>query len=161
MWLLLLLALVSLIKTKEKFSSKPFCVFVVWTLCFLPRAVCNRLHKFDDLLIYSLFWVNIYFPLYMHSLLWSLLTLDMTFVNCNDYFYPAMIVKSLKRMFWLKVLQCWVYLLQEASNLADHDPNPTAEPWRSAIEESVTAYVRDHYPHGVCTVCTNISIVSC
>ncbi|CAH3028010.1 unnamed protein product [Porites evermanni] len=50
------------------------------------------------------------------------------------------------------------HLRKEASNLADHDPNPTAEPWRSAIEESVTAYVRDHYPHGVCTVCTNISI---
>ncbi|KAM7429189.1 F-actin-capping protein [Porites harrisoni] len=44
------------------------------------------------------------------------------------------------------------HLRKEASNLADHDPNPTAEPWRSAIEESVTAYVRDHYPHGVCTV---------
>ncbi|RMX46779.1 hypothetical protein pdam_00021036 [Pocillopora damicornis] len=44
------------------------------------------------------------------------------------------------------------HLRKEASNPSAHSANPTAEAWRAAVEESVTSYVREHYPHGVCTV---------
>lgn len=44
------------------------------------------------------------------------------------------------------------HLRKEASDPGAHSTNPTAEAWRAAVEESVTSYVRDRYPHGVCTV---------
>lgn len=44
------------------------------------------------------------------------------------------------------------HLRKEASDPAEHESNSTAEAWREAIQDSVTGYVRDHYPHGVCTV---------
>lgn len=44
------------------------------------------------------------------------------------------------------------HLRKEASEPGPYDANPTAEPWRAAIEESMSGYVKDHYPHGVCTV---------
>ena len=44
-------------------------------------------------------------------------------------------------------------MLQESSDPGEHQPNSTAEAWREAIQDSVTGYVREHYPHGVCTVC--------
>lgn len=49
------------------------------------------------------------------------------------------------------------HLRKEASNPSAHSANPTAEAWRAAVEESVTSYVREHYPHGVCTVYGTLS----
>nr|XP_058969423.1 F-actin-capping protein subunit alpha-2-like [Pocillopora verrucosa] len=49
------------------------------------------------------------------------------------------------------------HLRKEASNPSAHSANPTAEAWRAAVEESVTSYVREHYPHGVCTVYGTVS----
>ncbi|XP_031573705.1 F-actin-capping protein subunit alpha-1-like [Actinia tenebrosa] len=58
------------------------------------------------------------------------------------------------------------HLRKEAKDLEPSDIDTTAEPWRASIDESFRVYVKDHYPHGVCTVYGkssggSITIVAC
>nr|CCH23112.1 F-actin capping protein subunit alpha [Nematostella vectensis] len=58
------------------------------------------------------------------------------------------------------------HLRKEASNLTAQETGSTAEPWRAAVDQAFRAYVKDHYPHGVCTVYGSstdglITIVAC
>jgi len=44
------------------------------------------------------------------------------------------------------------HLRKEANNVEPHDTGDASESWRSALEDALSKYVKDHYPHGVLTV---------
>uniref|UniRef100_A0A8C7XQL7 F-actin-capping protein subunit alpha n=1 Tax=Oryzias sinensis TaxID=183150 RepID=A0A8C7XQL7_9TELE len=44
------------------------------------------------------------------------------------------------------------HLRKEASDPRPHDVDSSMEGWRSAVDSSVRAYVKEHYPSGVCTI---------
>lgn len=44
------------------------------------------------------------------------------------------------------------HLRKEANDLEGHDVDGAAETWRSAVDDSLRKYVKQHYPHGVLTV---------
>uniref|UniRef100_A0A8C5C579 F-actin-capping protein subunit alpha n=1 Tax=Gadus morhua TaxID=8049 RepID=A0A8C5C579_GADMO len=44
------------------------------------------------------------------------------------------------------------HLRKEASDPRSHDSDSSIEPWRSALDSAVRAYVKEHYPNGVCTI---------
>lgn len=44
------------------------------------------------------------------------------------------------------------HLRKEANDLEAHDVDANAESWRSAVDDALRKYVKDHYPHGVLTV---------
>ena len=50
-------------------------------------------------------------------------------------------------------------LLQESSNPTPAEADSQAEPWRAAIDDAFKSYVKDHYPHGVSTVSSVLSVV--
>ncbi|KAK2177632.1 hypothetical protein NP493_588g00003 [Ridgeia piscesae] len=47
------------------------------------------------------------------------------------------------------------HLRKEASNFQATEIDTTGEPWRSALESSMTEYVHNHYKHGTVTVYAN------
>lgn len=49
-------------------------------------------------------------------------------------------------------------MLQEASDLQPATVDEKAEPFRAALDKSMQAYIKEHYPNGVVTVSTNLSI---
>ncbi|KAL0281453.1 UNVERIFIED_CONTAM: hypothetical protein PYX00_002437 [Menopon gallinae] len=58
------------------------------------------------------------------------------------------------------------HLRKEASDFQSCEPDPTSEPWRSALEEKFLAYTNSHYKHGVCCVFgksqgNEITLVAC
>ncbi|KAK3556976.1 hypothetical protein QTP70_022322 [Hemibagrus guttatus] len=44
------------------------------------------------------------------------------------------------------------HLKKEASDLKAYEGEAALEPWRDACDTAVRAYIKDHYPSGVCTV---------
>lgn len=44
------------------------------------------------------------------------------------------------------------HLRKEASDVQAANTDNAAEPWRAALEDALTAYVKDHYKYGVCSV---------
>lgn len=44
------------------------------------------------------------------------------------------------------------HLRKEAADVEPHEPDRIAEPWRSALDEALSAYVAAHYPRGACLV---------
>ena len=54
-----------------------------------------------------------------------------------------------------------VHLLQEASEPSSTSVDNQAEPFRAALDRSVQAYAKDHYPNGVVTVSNWMSTPTC
>jgi len=44
------------------------------------------------------------------------------------------------------------HLRKEAQDYEPYEPDPIAEPWRSALQEEITNYTQSHYRHGGCSV---------
>lgn len=44
------------------------------------------------------------------------------------------------------------HLKKEASDLKAYEGEAALEPWRDACDTAIRAYIKDHYPTGVCTV---------
>ena len=60
------------------------------------------------------------------------------------------------------VICCHLFhILQEATNI---EPNESAganvESWRSAVDNEVQSYVKNHYPNGACTVSSSHSLLA-
>lgn len=44
------------------------------------------------------------------------------------------------------------HLRKEAQDYESYEPDSTAEPWRSALQDEITTYTQNHYRHGACSV---------
>jgi capping protein alpha len=44
------------------------------------------------------------------------------------------------------------HLRKEAQDYEPYETDPTAEPWRLALQEEIFAYTQSHYRHGSCSV---------
>ncbi|XP_058807923.1 F-actin-capping protein subunit alpha isoform X2 [Phymastichus coffea] len=74
----------------------------------------------------------------------------------NQRFYDSRSKQSFK----------YDHLRKEATEYEAYEPDITAEPWRSALQEEILAYTQSHYRHGSCSVFgksqgDNITLTAC
>jgi len=48
------------------------------------------------------------------------------------------------------------HLRKEATDPRPHEVENAIESWRNSVETAMKAYVKEHYPNGVCTVSTKL-----
>ncbi|KAI1307274.1 F-actin-capping protein subunit alpha [Halotydeus destructor] len=83
---------------------------------------------------------------------------QLTSVTINGSEHPTLVTEfndlGGSRFFDPRSKQSFKYdhLREEATDLMSHEPDETAEPWRSALEQTLTTYAKDHYYHGVASV---------
>ena len=53
---------------------------------------------------------------------------------------------------WIRSIYVMLFGFQEASEVSPYEIEENIESWRSAVDDALRTYVKDHYPHGVISV---------
>ncbi|XP_034942798.1 F-actin-capping protein subunit alpha [Chelonus insularis] len=97
---------------------------------------------------------------------------QLTPVKIEGSDYPALITEyndlGNQRFYDTRSKQSFKYdhLRKEAVDYEPYEPDATAEPWRSVLQDEMTNYTKSHYRHGVCAVfgtskAGNITLAAC
>ncbi|KAL6256069.1 F-actin-capping protein subunit alpha [Pogonomyrmex barbatus] len=97
---------------------------------------------------------------------------QLTPVKIEGSDHPALITEhndlGSQRFYDARSKQSFKYdhLRKEAQDYESYEPDPIAEPWRSALQEEITNYTQNHYRHGACSVFGkslggNITLTAC
>ncbi|EGI60606.1 PREDICTED: F-actin-capping protein subunit alpha [Acromyrmex echinatior] len=97
---------------------------------------------------------------------------QLTPVKIEGSEHPALITEhndlGSQRFYDARSKQSFKYdhLRKEAQDYESYEPDPLAEPWRSALQEEITNYTQSHYRHGACSVFGkslggNITLTAC
>ncbi|KYQ58161.1 F-actin-capping protein subunit alpha [Trachymyrmex zeteki] len=97
---------------------------------------------------------------------------QLTPVKIEGSDHPALITEhndlGSQRFYDARSKQSFKYdhLRKEAQDYESYEPDPLAEPWRSALQEEITNYTQSHYRHGACSVFGkslggNITLTAC
>ncbi|XP_031831359.1 F-actin-capping protein subunit alpha [Nomia melanderi] len=97
---------------------------------------------------------------------------QLTPVKIEGSEYPALITEHNdlggQRFYDARSKQSFKYdhLRKEAQDYEPYEPDPVAEPWRSALQDEITTYTQSHYRHGACSIFGknqggNITLTAC